>query len=358
MVLQLFYEWPVYSKFWFFMSILLLVGLALAAYLYALRRNRQERLWLKFVGRSLQQGMTYAELEALKPLYSEMYTIGLGNVILNPVGFRPHLLRYLSEHQRDQKEVRRDVHIFRKLAFTKHTDELLEGKELDLMEPVSMETLHGEVACFCQIEKVRPDTLDLRIKGKLQPEFTPGVLVQLYFYRPASGGYLLRAKIENIFEKTITLHTSYQFVHAEERHFMADISMKAALCINMVPLIRLKSLPSREKTEPVQHEPVQWKHLDPHLGQFPAETVRISDRGIVLYVDETKSPRIDKNFLNQAYHINVDFIDGEPLEAIGHLLGMGRRGYYLFRFGELLPEARARVNKAVRENNPQKERLA
>lgn len=58
MVLQPFHEWPAYSKLWFFMSILLLVGLA--ACLYALQRNRQERLWLKFVGRSLQQGMNCA----------------------------------------------------------------------------------------------------------------------------------------------------------------------------------------------------------------------------------------------------------------------------------------------------------
>jgi hypothetical protein len=358
MVLQLFYEWPVYSKFWFAMSVLLLVGLAVAAYLYAMWRTRKDRLWLKFVGRCLQQGMTYPEIESLKPLYSDMYSIGKGKVVLNPVLFRPHLLRYLSEHQKDQKEVRRNVMIFRKLAFVKHTDELLESKELDFMEPVSMETLDGDRACFCQMEKVLEDSLQLRVKGRLLPEFTAGTPVRLFFYRPASGGFLLGAKIESIFEQTVTLHTNFQFVHAEERHFMADLSMKASLCINMVPLIRLKSLPSREKMEPAKDEPIRWKHLDPQLGQFPASTVRISDRGIVLYIDETKSPRIDKNFLNQAYHIKIDFIDGQPLEAIGHLLGMGRRGYYLFRFGELLPEDRARINKAIRENHPQKERLA
>ncbi len=361
MVLQLFYEWPVYSTFWFFMTLLFLVGLGLLAYLYALRRNRKDRLWLKFVGRSLQQGMSYSELEALKPLYSELYAIGLGKTILNPVAFRPHLLRFLAEHQRNRKEVRQHVHIFRKLAFAKHTEELLESKELDLMEPVSMETLQGDTACFCQVEKVLPDSIDLRLKGRRPPEFTAGMEVQLYFYRPATGGFLLPATIHAFFENTVRLNTRYQFVHAEERHFMADLVMKASLCVNMLPLIRLKTLPPRDKRqtteETEQPDPIQWRKLDPDAGQFPAETVRISDRGMILYIDETKSPPIPKDFLHQAYLVRLDFIDGRPLEAFGHLLGIGRRGYYLFRFAELLPEDRARINKAVRENNPQKERL-
>lgn len=360
MLLQLYYQWPTYSKFWFFMSILLLFGLAAIAYFYNYRKGEKERIWLKFVNSSLQLGLTYPEIEQVKPLYNELSRIGKGKVILQVALLRPYLLKYFSIKSKGQKEVRKDVHTFRRLAFAKHTDELLQSKELDLGEPVSLESQKDGSAVFGQIIRVLPDVIELHVRAKLPELFIANFPVQMYFYRPESGGYLLGGHIVSIVDKAVTIKTNYQFVHADERHFMADLSMKAQLCINVVPLIRLKELAplnteSLEKEKALTNKAeIKWRKLNPNLGQFEAKTIRISDRGVVL---ETTDLRIDKSYLNLAFLLTLDFIDGEPLEVTGHLLSMGRRGYYLFRFGELSQEARFRINEAVKTNNPQKEKL-
>ncbi|MBW7859163.1 MAG: hypothetical protein H3C43_12920 [Leptonema sp. (in: Bacteria)] len=360
--LQLYYQWPTYSKFWFFMSILLLFGLAALAYFYNYRKGEKERIWLQFVNRSLQLGMTYPEIEQVKPLYTELTRIGKSKTILQAALLRPYLLKYFAIKSKGQSDVRKDVHIFRRLAFSKHTEELLERKELDLGEPVSLESQKDNSAVFGQIIKVLPDVIELHVRAKLPDQFIAGFSVQMYLYRPESGGYLLAGQIVSIVDKTITVKTNFQFVHSDERHFMADLSMRAELCINVVPLIRLKELAPltaapKDEEKLANKAEIKWRKLNPNLGQFEAQTIRISDRGVVLYVDETKHVRVDKNFLNLAFLLTFDFIDGQPLEVTGHLLSMGRRGYYLFRFGELSTESRSRINQAVKANNPQKERL-
>jgi len=358
------YEWPVYSPIYFVLSFVLIAGLIAALAIYVYIKGRKNRIWLSFVNQSLQRGLNYVEIESLKRLYGELYALGKGKVILDVHELRRYLASYFLKTSHEQSACRRDVQIFRRLGFAKHTEELLERKEIDLGEAVSIEIPHSTVAMVGLVTKVHEDAVELLVRNRFNSDFKPPALVLLYFYRPASGGVLLTAKVESIVDRKMLLKTNYQFAHAEERHFMADIEMPASLCINMVPLIQLRNIEEGQQQDgdlkgDSAKELIKWRKLDPKLGQFDVKTVRLSDRGVVVYHDSSQidTKEISKNYLNRTYTITIDFIDGGQLQAIGHLMSMGRRDFYLFRFAGLLPEERDRIVYAVKKNNPQKERL-
>jgi len=329
-----FFIWPkagVEDIKWFLFIFFLMAVIILILKAYYKRGVNRDSLWIVLLNFLYKRNLSSAEIAIIKKFYNSMKVSDREAMLGSKNLFHEKVNEYLKASNNIVPEV--EVNIMEKLFPVK-------GFESEIL---SLKNVYESEKCALQIDDrhylatvIKIENLNLLLSIDSENlEYNGEEIVQIYFYRPGVGGYLVKGIVLQFTVDSITVQFNGEIEEKGERHLMSELK----LSVHFTPW------PLPEGEEGIKRE--IW-----------GTTQFISDRSLVfLAKNEEDVPYYLKK--HDIWLVNMTLPDGYNFTCRGRIMkSISIDKGYLYRFFDVSEQARTILFGNISKSNPVRDNLS